>query len=204
MANFRITGIEVIGGDEALQKAVEKAVKESNKFELYDVVVSSDHASYVEYGTGPANPTVPGAHDFMDSAKARIERWVSLKPSFATMTPRQRKNMAYAVYKKVMEHGITPAPFIRPAIHDMLTTENLTKRFEEGMTMEQFAESLAARMRKNLLDNDSYYTGDLMDSIQVVRADEHMEEAEESIADEQKAEEWNKESNEVKKGRKRT
>jgi len=204
MTGYRIVSVEIIGGKEALHKAVEKAIKESDKFKLYDVVVTSDHASYIEYGTGPANPAVPGVSEFLQSAKDKIYMWASLKPKFAMMTPAERKKIANATYKKVMEKGITAHPFMRPAIHHVMNNENLTERFEQGMTMEGFANLLADKMREIVWDEDIYCSGVLMDSIQVVEAETGRADSQTSIEDEQRKKEWDAESYDVKYGGKRT
>lgn len=198
MARIVITGVEIEGGEEALTQILSEAMSDSNKFRPFDILIDSDHASYVEYGTGPATSGSHEAKEFGQSAKDKIERWAMTKPSFAGLTPRQRRDLAYATYNKVMKEGITPAPFIRPALDDFFTTENLTEFFkDETGTMERLADHLAQMMKENLLRNDSYYTGDLYDSIRIVPRDGRREQ---SVESEVRESEQDKYSNVEKKG----
>lgn len=201
MVKMVITGIEFVGGEDAVTKALMSAMRESEKFKPFDIVIDSDHASYVEYGTGPANSGSHEADVFGQSAKDKIMRWAQTKPSFAGLTPRQRKDLGYATYNKVMKMGIPPTPFIRPALDEFFTSENLTEFFSnENGTMERMAQHLASRMQDILLENDTYYTWDLYDHI-FVRPRDAIGEA--SIAEEQQAEQNEKYSNVEKKGGRR-
>ena len=197
MSDIVITGIEFIGGDDAVTKALMEAMRDSDQFAPFDIVIESDHASYVEYGTGPATSGSHESDAFGQSTKDKIMRWAMEKPSCAGLTPRQRKDRAYATYNKVMKRGIPPMPFIRPALDEFFTSENLTEFFSNGGTMEKMAQHLASRMQDILLENDSYCTWDLYDSISV-RPREGYEGG--SIAEEQAGEQDKKYSNVEKKG----
>lgn len=170
MGIIKFNQIMNVAGSEQILTALQKSLEDSETFQTYDVVVLSDHASYVEYGTGPATKKNAETDVYGQSVKEIIERWVTLKFG-ANMTKKQRRDFAYSVYKKIMQNGLTAKPYIRPAI---ISVTN-----DKGFLNEVFANSkdplfdiateIAEEMKDNLNFHDSIFTHELINSIKVTK-----------------------------------
>ena len=155
-------------------EAIEKLLKEILSGELgteYKVVIESPFAKYVEYGTTPAKKTPalntirdPEAGDMVTLTRLHIRDWAARKYN---LSGAERVREGDKVYKHVMRKGMTPHPFIRPAIRDMeyISPEDIIKKYNEGAPPAAiFAEHLADRMRYYLRRNR---TDGLVDRVKV-------------------------------------
>lgn len=148
---------------ELLQDSLEELLSESGDFAPHTIVVDSDHALYVEFGSGPATP---GNKSSSKNVFGEIEKWVGQK--LGVDDPVERHRVAYAVYRSLMAKGMPPQPYLRPAVHRVL--DRLTNEwFSDGGSIRELAELIATEAGNMLERNNTIYTGELRDSIRVVR-----------------------------------
>ena len=148
------------------------------KYAPFKVNVESDHARYIEFGTNGVGKTPSAVRKrtggaprtgTKSEAYENIRKWVKARfplPLIPNCGSQNQDQLAYAIYRKIMEEGIPPQPFIRPSILAVQTKmENGTY---EDMTMEDIAKDLAAEMKRMLDENlASYGQEELANSIWV-------------------------------------
>lgn len=157
-----------------------KAIYHLNDDEKYTVSIDCPYAQYVEFGSDPAEKTTvphvedPICKDKVTEVNLKIRDWAQDKFG---LDDKMRKKRGDAIYKQIMEEGMKPSPFIRPALFFVLEdmkahmSENPEDSiyFKPGVnTTEVIANEVAAHMAKNLMQNDSIVNGDLMRGINVV------------------------------------
>ena len=168
MPRVVITGVELVGGQEAFDEMIKNALDDTDVCKPYNVVVKSDYADYVEYGINPIRGASSiEAREFGASLLNKLKQWARKKPSFAGMSKEERKTVVYSSYNKIIKEGIPPAPFIRPAIRDTLSDDVGSFFTYGGLGLKGVAMEIAERMAENLTNNDSIATGALIDSIEV-------------------------------------
>lgn len=143
-------------------KQLFEEMQKSGAFKPYACVVGNDtvyYAQYTEFGSGPARKKSPDR-----DVKEEIRKWVRRK--LAPKTPKDEERITQAIYHRVMEFGLPPRPFFRPAIHDFerFFPEDY---FKNGGTIESAAEEFAELVRKNLMVEEMG-DGPLYNSIRVV------------------------------------
>lgn len=153
-----IVDIEV-GVPESLLKSV---IKENKEYWPFIIHVDSDHAGYIEFGTqgrGPGTKSSAKSNNSKNEFYENIRKWlydrganISGKHVGGTSNESQ---VIYAVMKKIIENGIPPQPFIRPAIHSM--EEDLKEGAYSDKTMTFIAEEIIQRMIENLDRNHTLY-----------------------------------------------
>lgn len=131
-------------------------------FAPHTIVVDSDHALYVEFGTGPAQK---GRRASGKNVYASIYEWVEGK--LGIKDPAKRRQAAHNIYHSIMENGIPPQPFLRPALQNVLVRIG-NDYFSDGGTIRGLAEMIASEMVRLLQDHNTVYMGELRDSIRVV------------------------------------
>ena len=147
-------------------------------YKPHTIVVDSDHAIYVEFGSGPATK---GSKASGKNLFAELDRWAERK--LGIKDPGRRKRAVRAIYHNIMEHGIPPQPYMRPAVHNVL--DLLTPDwFEEGGTVKELAEMIAAEMKRLLEEHNTTYMGEIRDSIRVVEGEEDGDDRLEGISKE--------------------
>ena len=153
---------------ETLRKVIAENFTDQGMLMSYDIVIDCNHALFVEYGTGPANTQDPQYDEFGRSVKTRIAEWVDYRFG-NNLTPRQRQEMAYSVYKNIMDKGIKPSPFIRPAIDEVLgDSETIQAIFDSGGDpMHRLAEYIIHVMVENLYINDNVYLHGIENNISI-------------------------------------
>lgn len=115
-----------------------------------------EYALYVEYGTKPHY--VPKW-----IVINKIKPWVMIKMGITD--DKKATNTAWAVAKNIELNGTRRRPFIRPAVVWMESV--IPELLKEGKTLRDIAEMTRDEMRENLIDNDSYATGNLHDFIEI-------------------------------------
>lgn len=165
-----ITGVEIVGGEEALRKAIKASMNKDDRFKSCEIVIDCPYAVYVEYGTHAAKNK---SQSKTNPVWMRFMRWALLKPKFVTLPINERKKLAYGTYVRVMREGLPEHPFIRPALKEMAQSVNRYEYFSHGGSIKNYAEAVANRMKKILEDDDRYYTHHLIDSIYVREIGDH-------------------------------
>lgn len=146
------------------------------KYAPFKINIESDHAMYIEFGTNGIGKT-PKALKNRTTYKTRsgnkseayenIKKWVHARfplPLIPNSGSKDPDQLAYAIYMKIMEEGIPPQPFIRPAL--FAAQEKLEHGDYENMTMEDIAKDIAAEMKRMLDENlTSYGEEELANSI---------------------------------------
>ena len=140
-------------------------LNEQDEFAPRTIVVESDHSIYVEFGTGPASP---GHKASNVNVHKEIEKWVERKLGIAD--PKKRRNVAHRIYKNIMENGMAPQPYARPAINKVMGTLSDTF-FEDGGSIRELCDLIVREMQNQLIKNDTVYTGELKDNIRVYEGD---------------------------------
>lgn len=147
----------------------------------YVVEIDCPYAQYVEFGSDPYDPgkrnITPRVHDDIcgdevTETNLRIRDWAQEKLG---LTPEMRKKRGDTIYHELMDNGMKPRPFIRPARNDVI--EDLAVHPDRYMmegknTSENIAREMRANMIRYLAAHKAVTTGDLMKSIQVVKATE--------------------------------
>ena len=172
MAKVVITGVELVGGQEAFDEMIRDVLDDTDVCKPYNVKIDSDYAEFVEYGIGPIHGgSTSAARAFGASLLDQLREWARDKPSFAGLSKEERKRIVYGSYNRIIKEGIPPAPFIRPAIRDVLSDDLSSYFTYGGLGLKGIAMEIAERMAENLTLNDSYATGNLLRSIKVVEVD---------------------------------
>lgn len=141
------------------------------------VVIECPYALAVEYGTTPSKaggsavPKVKDPETGQEITQARLDfrNWIEKKEG---VTGKERVRRGDLAYKKVMQEGMKPHPYIRPAVEDMKRTlmeDAMGATSEEEVTM-AYANFLAARMKYYLNSNKNDVTDALTKSIRVAPA----------------------------------
>ena len=155
-------------------RIIEEACRKAGRLRTYNIIIDSDHAAYVEFGTGPANTKDPSFDQYGHSVKERIARWVDEKFG-SELTAKQKHDMAFSVYKRIMQEGIPPAPFVRPAVDEVMNDpETLALIFNAGDTsdgMYRLAEYVVDRIKENLYKNGTVYHHDIEDHIYIKKSE---------------------------------
>lgn len=169
---------------EGLEEAIIQML-ESDTLKPFKVVIDAPHATYVEFGTGPAEKKNGTPHVTrviqVRGVNRRVERtevfwrlydWVEDK-----LGSRLKDPYAYAcsLYTDTMENGMPPRPYVRPVLHEL--EQEFSKVLAETGSIEGVAEELAERIRDNLNaprfpQSAETYTGDLENSIYVAPVEE--------------------------------
>ena len=167
-----ITGVDIVGGNQALLKAVQDKASKMKKFQSYNIAVTSDHAAYVEYGTfGAVNAGVPD--EFGRKAKESIYEWVDRSPHFVNLSQNEKRDAAYAIYRKIMTQGMTAYPYMRPAVRETLRAHGDFSGYFKDHTMRDLVEEIVERMKRNLKDH--YFSGELERSIQITESNDDID-----------------------------
>lgn len=140
--------------DEVLQEMLE----ETGAFEPYTIVVPKEYAMYVEFGSGPARRVkAPGVNVYEE-----LDDWV--RDKLGIVDPKKRRRVTGAVYHKIMEEGIPPQPFLRPAVRNVI--DRLSPSwFSDGGSVEELARLIVREMRNILETENINYSKQLSDSI---------------------------------------
>ena len=148
--------------DSAQLKQFCEELGKEDAFKPHACVVGDEnvyYAQYTEFGSGPARKKSPDR-----DVKEEIRKWVRRKLS--PKSPKDEERITQAIYHKVMEYGLPPRPFFRPAIHDF--ERYLPKDyFLTGGPIESAAQEFAERVRKNLR-GEEMGDGPLYNSVRVV------------------------------------
>lgn len=150
---------------EAFAPMLRDMVEGLDEFAPRTIVVESDHSIYVEFGTGPARP---GNRAKNTHVHKEIEKWVELKLGIAD--PKKRRNVAHRIYKNLMENGMPPQPYLRPAITKVMSTLQSTF-FEDGGSIRELCDLIVREMKVQLERNGTIYTGELVNSIKVYKGE---------------------------------
>lgn len=155
-----------------------------DKASPYVLRINSDHALYIEFGTGPAKgPAKSGKGSGPTDTLDKIKEWVMARSKgtvskytghdpFSKMSKSELDQVSYLIYRKIMNYGIPPQPFIRPAIHEMERRLESGEYDYEGCTMEDVLNDLVELMRRNLDENHTIYDGgSIADSIEIEKVD---------------------------------
>lgn len=154
-----------IQNPELFAPMLKELLEEKGDYAPRTIVVESDHSVYVEFGTGPARG---GAKSTQTNVRKEIEKWVERKLGIAD--PKKRHNVAYKIYRNLMENGMPPQPYLRPAISKVMDRLEPTF-FEDGGTIRELADLIVREMENQLRANDTIYTGELIQSIRVYEGD---------------------------------
>ena len=147
----------------------------------YVIEIDCPYAQYVEFGSDPYDPAKknitprvpdPICGDEVTETNLKIRDWAQEKLG---LDPDMRKKRGDTIYHELMDNGMKPRPFIRPAINDVF--EDFAVHPDRYVTpsmglSEKLATETKEIMIKYLASYRSVVTGDLMKSIKVVKATE--------------------------------
>lgn len=139
------------------------------------VIIECPYAMAVEYGTTPSKGNRMSADIVVDpengqkitATRLKFRDWAAQRNS---LSGRERIETGDRIYKKVMEEGMKPHPYIRPAVEDMKHTliEDAIGLTSEEAVSSAYAYYLAARMKYYLESNGDNVTRELSKSIKVL------------------------------------
>lgn len=136
----------------------------------HTIIVGSDHAQAVEFGTNPARPNGSRRPGEVSKVEAEIREWVGRKLG---LTGAERDRRAHAIYRSIMENGMAPQPYARPAMYSVLD-DIRSGAYDGELTVRGVAEAIASRMEEILTINDTIFKGELISSIRVEEARDGM------------------------------
>ena len=123
--------------------------------------VESDHAGYVEFGTQAwekrsSTGASSGANSkfYENIRKWLYDRGANISGKHVGKTSNEEQ-VIYAVMKKIIENGIPPQPFIRPAVH--LIEAMIENGEYKSKTMRDIADDLLFAMHGKLEENHTLY-----------------------------------------------
>ena len=168
---------EVSVDNEAIAKYISEKILDDDRFIPQKVVVDSDHAEYIEFGSPPYDtqykPCKNSRAEDTPLYKKLKEWYKARNGGVYTDTD------VYLIFRKIMKEGTPPQPFIRPAVH------TIEARLENGeynngkATFDDIALDLVREMERNLRENHTVYPGgEILDKIRIVKFTKHTEDAE--------------------------
>lgn len=152
--------------DPVLDDALLAEILKEERLEPAEVAVESRQGEYVEFGSGPYRG---GGKSPDRDVRGEFIKWAKAK--FGDTA----ESVAFAlrVYAKVMNEGMPPQPFIRPALMDVLN--ELDDTWFEEHTVLDLAQEIVDRSREYLIANNTPATGELENSIRAYLAREDSE-----------------------------
>lgn len=139
--------VEVASDDEfeQIKKVLEPLL------EPYTILVDSDHAEYLEFGSTPASDTSPKyGNGKISPVEEKFRKWVTTKMGLSTggVKPSKGDRVAKALYKQAMEHGVPPQPFLRPALYEVMNRVANGEDFgvTEAGSLEPLVKEIVSRM----------------------------------------------------------
>lgn len=152
---------------------IRDSLEKSGDLDPMAVVVGTSYASYVEYGTGPAQITGKKGVRTQTKARKNIKKWVERKykkqVAGGGSSNEGDEPLADRMYRRIMDKGIHAHPFFRPAIYQTLDRMEKEYWVAGDWSTEALAEEMADRMRRILDDDGITFEGKLRDSIRVER-----------------------------------
>ena len=172
MGSLKLT-VHIDPSQEALIKRI---IENSEILEPAVVGCTSEHARYVEFGTYGSRKYPLDRHNSYRSrgqvspVELEFRKWVEKKFGY---TGDKRDQVAKRVYHNIMEHGMAPNPFIRPAFH---TVEHMVKSDPDwlsrpGNSILEFARLVTEEMKRILEENNIPFEGDILNKIFYDKAD---------------------------------
>ena len=123
--------------------------------------VESDHAGYVEFGTQAwekrsSSGSSSGANSkfYENIRKWLYDRGANISGKHVGKTSNEEQ-VIYAVMKKIIDNGIPPQPFIRPAVH--LIEAMIENGEYKSKTMRDISDDLIFEMINKLEENHTLY-----------------------------------------------
>lgn len=152
-----VTNIELVVPDSLLKSII----KENEEYWPFIIHVDSDHAGYVEFGTQKwekrsSSGASSGANSkfYENIRKWLYDRGANISGKHVGKTSNEEQ-VIYAVMKKIIENGIPPQPFIRPAVH--LIEAMIENGEYKSKTMRDIADDLLFEMINKLEENHTLY-----------------------------------------------
>ena len=185
-----VTDISIDIPQNELEKLLGSELAKDESYWPFVVHVDSEHASYVEFGTTGkgegkmvrgkrSKGAFSSSSEFSDNIKTWLRNRGALMGNggvFAREGPSEDQ-VAFAVMKKLIEQGMPPQPFIRPAVHTV--EQELEDGIFEDATMDDVAAELESLMIWNLDSNHTIYPGGtIADTIHIERYNPSSEEIE--------------------------
>lgn len=148
---------------------IEQIVLEHPAFKPYRIVVDSEKAGWVEFGTLPstAPPRPKEEWGTPTEVELKFREWVKRKFNF--QDSKMTNQVARRIYKDIMQNGMPPIPFMRPAMYtalDEAEAHNLHDPYLDHNTIEDLACEIVDLMKRYLDLNETVDSGELMNSIQ--------------------------------------
>lgn len=121
-----------------------------NRLQPAQVVNTSDHAEYVEYGTGPIRHGMQGSTVLQDN----LDEWA--KEKLHITDDRARKRFVYMLSKKIVNQGLSPMPYFRPAVIQVI--DHIQDWFDRGYSIYDIGLEIVNEAQLNLIaDNRNYH-----------------------------------------------
>lgn len=156
---------DVSVSEDGLRNVVEKVILSNERFKPYRVVIDSDHALAIEFGSRPIAPDYkPGQNKGRnktgggDTLYEKIKDWYKARNGGI-----YTESSVYLIYRSIMRNGTPPQPFIRPAIHAI--EGNIQNGvYKDDVDTKTLAEDLVEKMLDNLRNNFTIYPGGQIES----------------------------------------
>jgi len=105
-----------------IDERIAAIVRKDPRFAPYRIGTRSPWSKHIEFGTEGFKGTRPSVSYRKQNRISPVEedfrKWAKKKMPGLSEGERNRK--AHLIYKSVMERGIAPNPFLRPAVHNVL------------------------------------------------------------------------------------
>ena len=154
------------GGDPT--PIIEKMILEHPMMRPQRIVVDSDHAEFVEFGSMPSTaPARPESERGKPTdVELKFREWVKKRG----IGGGDVNGTARRIYRHIMQNGMAPMPFMRPAMYYVTQSieymNDNNPYLDEGHSIRDIAEWIIEEMKTCLDMNDMVVSGELRDSIQ--------------------------------------
>ena len=167
---------DVAFDEDKLKEVVKRVVLSNERFKPYRVVIDSDHALAIEFGSRPIAPDYQpnqrkGKNKIGggDSLYEKIKDWYKARNGGIYM-----ESDIYLIYRSIMRNGTPPQPFIRPAIH-AIESRIANDVYGENVDTKKIADELVENMKDNLRKNFTIYPGGSIEG--AIRVEETIEDS---------------------------
>ena len=143
----------VMKDEDKLEEQLREIILE--KIPQMEISISCPYAQYVEFGSDPATNTSGAAKvydyvcgDWVTEPNLRIRKWAQDRLGLSN---EDRKRTGDRIYHSIMDNGMIPRPFIRPAIHKVLGMMESGSIFDMFDPKKSISENVCQIMKDEML-----------------------------------------------------
>lgn len=150
---------------DGVEQKVLELLEKDPRFQPQRVGSRSDWSVHIEFGTegfkGGRTKDSYRKRGQVSPVEEDLREWVEKKLG---KTGKERDRIARKVYRNIMDQGIAPNPFLRPAVHSVIHRYSSSGDAWEGkeQSLVTIANEIVEEMRRYLIEKNIPYTGETM------------------------------------------